>query len=482
MSEVVQNEVEAAEQALSNHVAQVEAGAGQESPAEEADHDEAPVEEVVEAVGLEGDEAALVDGATDDPRWLQMAIQVADGGTLDFAWNSNVIGLDPPSDKVMYEGVAGAVAGLTREVLMRVVQRVEEPEGEPQLQQQRRRVPKKFKQHCNDQEITPASQFASLHRQAVIACEKSVKLGNVQSSGDPANVKAQRMIVMAAFLEKEFTRLDHENSQLKNRVERQKNTLSVHGKTMELLQTMCSIEAESLDVSGEAPLTPGRRNSDTHPHLDGFFGDFYGAVLSGQAVLTRNIENTVKYYKRRNATNCANCRKSINMEFGRIYTCKVCLQVLYCEPRCAERHKTEHYALCVVHEGWGLGAQDAGEAVGNGKTASFPIGGVETPAQAPVLIEDDDEDHDALPSAQEGGKGAKGVKGGKGGKGTKGAKGSKGSKGGKSKKRKRNPSASQRESYHSGGSWEGGWKDTRCFNCWETGHIASDCPRNHEWY
>ena len=438
---------------------------------------EEPADGVDQGV-VEADEVAQSDGeALID--WIRIAVRITAGDTPTEAWNTEVFG-PKPTDEVIAAGIADALAGITRALLVGARQ----PEGGQQAQQRRRAgVPKHYRPH-DDRERTPANQLASLSRQAIAAHTNSEKLGNIQQSEDDASTKAMRTIVMAQTQEAALARAERELGQARSRAERQKYTLTKTNQANELLQAMCSIDVDSLDVTGDAALLPGCRDSASHPFLDGDFGDFYAAVPTGQAVLTRNIENTVKYFKRRNATFCAYCRRSINLEVGKIFTCKACLSTLYCGENCGVRHKTEHRPVCKVHEGWNMEAREAAGAVGWGVTAGYAIGGEAAPTTSvkqEVIVLDVDE---ALPGAQEGGKGAKG-KGGKGGKGTKGAKGAKGAKGGKAgkgKKRKRATPASQSESYHSGGSWDGGWKNTRCFNCWETGHIASDCPRNHDWY
>ena len=454
-----------------------------EGQAEEADED-VDQEAVVEVAQADAaSEAALIAlfDVDSNKQWMRIAMRVTEGESAAEAWNAEVIGADLPTDEVMTAGIADALARMTRTLLTGAQYDIE-PEGGQQAQRAGR-VPKKFKEH-DDKERTPADQLASLHRQAEIALTNSTKLSNIQQSGDKASTKAMRTIVLARTQEVALARAERELGQARSRAERQKYTLTKTNQANELLQAMCSIDVDSLDVTGDAALLPGCRDSASHPFLDGDFGDFYAAEPTGQAVLTRNIENTVRYFKRRNATYCAYCRRSINLEVGKIFTCKACLSTLYCGENCGVRHKTEHRPVCKVHEGWNMEAREAAGAVGWGVTAGYAIGGEAAPTTSvkqEVIVLDVDE---ALPGAQEGSKGAKG-KGGKGGKGTKGAKGAKGAKGGKAgkgKKRKRATPASQSESYHSGGSWDGGWKDTRCFNCWETGHIASDCPRNHDWY
>ena len=458
----------------------------EQDPEGQLDADDEQAEEPADGVGqgiVEADEVAQSDGeALID--WIRIAVRITAGDTPTEAWNTEVFG-PKPTDEVIAAGIADALAGITRALLVGARQ----PEGGQQAQQRRRTgVPKHYRPH-DDRERTPANQLASLSRQAIAAHTNSEKLGNIQQSEDDASTKAMRTIVLAQTQEVEFARLERELGKVRSRAERQKYTLTIKEKAMEELQAMCSIEAESLDVTGDAALMPGRRNSTSHPFLEGNFGDFYAAVLTGQAVLTRNIENTVKYFKRRNATYCANCRRSINLEVGKIFTCKVCLATLYCGANCAVRHRAEHLPVCKVHEGWNMGAQDSAGAVGWGVTAGFAIGGEAAPAapaEQEVIELSGGEDHDAPPSAQEGGKGgkgAKGAKGGKGGKGTKGAKGSKGSKGGKGKKRKRTPSAPQSENYLSGGGWDSGWENTKCYYCEDWGHIARECPynRNPGW-
>ena len=349
---------------------------------------------------------------------------------------------------------------------------------------------------------TPLNQLHDLALQAETATNKWKALRSILGSADVRQTKMQRLTLLAASQEKS-----------KQRIETLKTRISVLiqklGKCDEEVKTFKDLHSVSgRDVaavrSAIEPAFPGT-SDDAHPALMVGFGSIHEKEPSDKErrAYWHTVVNTLDYYSRKeHGASCAHCRRSIKSDASRVFTCRVCVRVVYCSPHCVKLHRPEHLPVCITHENWTVDIDEAKQSREAAPASYVDLSGDFEPSgpqrdadveadqataikaaeaaeqakkkeelrlileRAEVLKsevaeggahkrkreEDEDQDVEELDEYAYKTK-TKLAKKGKGGKGGKGAKGAKGGKG----------------------------KGKMCYSCGEMGHLAAFCPYQDWW-